>query len=564
MNKYLNRARAAGIVLVAQSLLIAGCAGSGAKPESSQPDPLPSDPNALILGAEVALQRKQYLDAVRAYVRAAELSEDETLSEQAARVAYQFSQWTLLLQAADRWLQLNSTSEDAHQFAGAAALHLFRTDLAADHYATLIESRFISPNAGFLELLPRMAAEGSDAATLAVLRTLVSKFPEIAESHYALAQAALDADHFELALTHAQRAREISPYWTPAAMLLARVQVMMRKTDDGLSTARAALKDQPTDQGNFEYAVLLMASGQEKEGRALLEDLANKPETSAGALRTLAILDFQTGNHEAAAQRFNALLTTGRAVYESQFHLGAMAELRNEPEDAVQAYQRVTAGDYAIAAQTRAARIRAGDGDKEAAMKVIDDFVAERPQFAVRAVQAKATLLNELDDPRGALAMLNDGVKQYPDASELRFARVFQLESQDQVDKAIDELRVLVEQRPHDPAALNALGYTLVDRTRQHREGLELIQQALALTPDSGAVLDSMGWALHKVGRNEEALSYLEKARQRTPDGEIEYHVGEVLVALGRRDEAQEVWQTAAKRFPENEDLQRKLKKQSR
>ncbi len=116
-----------------------------------------------------------------------------------------------------------------------------------------------------------------------------------------------------------------------------------------------------------------------------------------------------------------------------------------------------------------------------------------------------------------------------------------------------------MKDRPGDPAALNALGYTLVDRTRHYREGLEYIEAALAVTPDSGAVLDSMGWALHRLKRNEEALEYLERASQRISDPEVDLHLGEVLLALGRKDEALATWQQAQQRFPDSEDLKRRL-----
>jgi tetratricopeptide (TPR) repeat protein len=106
---------------------------------------------------------------------------------------------------------------------------------------------------------------------------------------------------------------------------------------------------------------------------------------------------------------------------------------------------------------------------------------------------------------------------------------------------------------------LNALGYTLVDRTRQHREGLELIEQALQQTPDNGAVLDSMGWALHRTGRDEEALDYLERARRRIHDPEVELHVAEVLLALDRKQEARDTFMKAIERYPENDKLKKRF-----
>ena len=107
----------------------------------------------------------------------------------------------------------------------------------------------------------------------------------------------------------------------------------------------------------------------------------------------------------------------------------------------------------------------------------------------------------------------------------------------------------------------NALGYTLVDRTRHHKEGLQLIEQALAETPDSGAVLDSMGWALFRVGRHQDALGYLEQAKRRINDPEVDLHLGEVLLALDRKDDARDLWQKASERYPENDEFKQRLQK---
>src|SRR5262249_42533877 len=128
-------------------------------------------------------------------------------------------------------------------------------------------------------------------------------------------------------------------------------------------------------------------------------------------------------------------------------------------------------------------------------------------------------------------------------------------------DDSIKDLRTLVADRPQDPAALNALGYTLVDRTKHARDGLKLIEQAYAETPDNGAVLDSMGWGLHSVGKNAEAVRYLEQARQRTPDPEIELHYGQVLQALGRKADAEQIFRDAIARYPDNADLKKHASK---
>jgi tetratricopeptide (TPR) repeat protein len=543
--------------------MLAACAGSGQRGDEALPaaESTADDPNALVLGAEVALQRGQQLEASKAYVEAALLADDEDLAEQATRVAHENSQWTLVQTAAERWLTLNPTNEEARRYAGFAALRLYRIDRAAEHLAVLLDTAYINPQAGFLALLPQLGTEATPAAAAAVMQKLATKYPDMTEAHYALAQTAVQADNLAMALEHAQKARDLRPYWAPAGLLLARVQMIRGDNTAALDNARQVLEQDKQDSYRLEYALMLLQAGQEAEGRKELNALLNSETVAAVAERALADIEFQLGNREAAAQRFSNLLSSGRFVYESLFYLGAIAESRESWDDATQIYGRVTGGEFAMTAQQRAARIKAQRQGLDAGLKHLEDFATARPQYRIETIAARAALLAQNGDRAGALAMLDAALKEYPDAVELRFASVFQLEDADDVNEAVTQMRKLVEDRPGDPVAANALGYTLVDRTRQHREGLKLIEQALGTTPDNGAVLDSMGWALHRLGRNEEALTHLEHARRRISDPEVELHLGQVLVALGRKDEARDVFEKASQRYPGSTEIKEQLEK---
>jgi len=553
-----SSARVAGLLLAS---LLAACTVPGGSKSDADAENLPGDPNALVLGAEMALQRGHYLEASKAYLRAAQMTDDEELVEQATRVAHEHRQWTVVQAAAERWLELNHTNEEARRFAAFAALHLYRIDTAAEHLGILLDTAFINPQAGFLALLPQLAEEATPSGATAVLKQLVAKYPDVTEAHYALSQAAVQSDNLKLAMEHARKARELGAYWSPAGLLLARVQMITGDAAGALATAKQVIDQDNQDSHRLEYALMLMQAGKEEEGRKELTALASSESTGTVVERALADIDFQLGNRDAAAQRFSNLVSSGRFVYESLFYLGAIAEGRQAWEDASQIYGRVTGGEFAIAAQTRLARIKAQKDGLEAGLKHLEEFGATRPQYRIETITARANLLSGNGDPTGALALLDSALKEYPDAVELRFARVFQLESANKVDEAITDLRKLVADRPNDPAAANALGYTLVDRTRHHKEGLQLIEQALAETPDSGAVLDSMGWALFRVGRHQDALGYLEQAKRRINDPEVDLHLGEVLVALDRKDDARDLWRKASERYPDNDQIKQRLQK---
>jgi Tfp pilus assembly protein PilF len=100
--------------------------------------------------------------------------------------------------------------------------------------------------------------------------------------------------------------------------------------------------------------------------------------------------------------------------------------------------------------------------------------------------------------------------------------------------------------RPNDPAALNALGFTLADHGKELSRARKLIERAHAAAPRNAAILDSLGWVLYRQGRTAEGLPYLTAAYADDHDGDIAAHLGEVLWRLGKPDEARRIWDEAS------------------
>ena len=161
----------------------------------------------------------------------------------------------------------------------------------------------------------------------------------------------------------------------------------------------------------------------------------------------------------------------------------------------------------------------------------------------------------------GALAELDAGIERYPDSVDLRMARVFLLERTDRVDASVRELRQLLKERPGDAIIQNALGYTLADRTREYDEAHTLIASALTQTPDSAAVLDSMGWVLYRQERPQRGAAIpaaRARARERHRDRPAP---GRGLWAVGDQAEARKTWQAALERSPDDEKLKERLER---
>lgn len=531
---------------------------SNATASESQPET--RDVTQLLAAAEAAQQAGRYPEAARNYIKAAQLSSDEDVAEMAAQACYDNQQLNAALQIATRWLEINPTNQQAREIAALSALKLYRVDAAREQLQLLLESAYITPAAGFMEVLPKLEAADSNAAT-AVLKQLVERMPQVAEAHYALAQLAGQTADLGLMLTEARRAQELAPYWSPAGLALAKAQLASGQADQALLTAQDVVKNDDSSATQSEYAALLLASNHANDAVKLWRELEDAGGDNSAAIRALAQLDFQVGNYQSAFARFNRLLNTGKNLSESIFYLGAIAERSGALDEARQLYERVQEGEFAAAAQLRVAKLIKDSEGLTAALTFLQAYGEANPNELLLSLKARAEMLSESGDEAAALAIYDQAVNAYPDVAELHLSRAFQLVKMEKITPALQSMRQLVTERPQDPTALNALGYTLVDHSKQYQAGQNYIAEALKYSPDSGAVLDSMGWAMFKLGQKDAALDYLQRAAAHLVDADVDLHLGEVLWSLKRRDDALQVWEVGLQRAPDNKALQDRIQR---
>lgn len=244
--------------------------------------------------------------------------------------------------------------------------------------------------------------------------------------------------------------------------------------------------------------------------------------------------------------------------------LGEIAQFLGRPQQALDWYRRVPGGQERVEARLRIANSLYELGRKDeafaAARKMqsdagLDDLARQS------AYLLEAELRQKDKDDGGELDALARGLAAWPDDNAILYARALAWERRDRIDHAEADLRRILVTDPENTAALNALGYTLADRTNRYQEALELIERARTAEPDDAAIIDSFGWVLYRLGRNDEALVQLRRAYTMQKDAEIAAHLGEVLWAQGRKDEAHKYFDESRRIDPDNRSLQRALQK---
>ena len=517
-----------------------------------------SEASAHILQAEMALQRSEYLKATIEYRKAAELSDSVEIARKATRMGFSYGFNDEALLAAKRWLKLDDNSDEARAFLGQLYFRLDDLRNSRRQFERLIKAEPDDPGKRLLSLLGYLADERQPQRADKLMRSLAKPYPDSATAHYAVAVLALQAGDVEYAKERATRSMKLDPNYTRPQLLYARALMFEGKKDEAIEYLALLIGDspQPDPDARMELALMYMLTDRDDDALSQVNQVLLEQGDRVDALRLMAIINFRLERLDAAWDDFNDLLASGQYRMDALYYLARIADYRKQYERAVQLYSEVMYGSNSIYSQRRASVILALQlDDVDGAINLLDSFAEASPGNAVEVVALKAQLLVALQRYDEGLELFEKAIEYRPDNEGLVLGRAELLLRIGRQDEAIEGYRRAVERWPDSSMSLNALGYTLADRTEEYKEAEKLIRQALKIDPQSPAIIDSLGWVLYKLGRHEQALVELQRAYESLEDAEVASHIIEVLVVLERRDEALELLQNAEKDDPENELL---------
>ncbi|UWR07480.1 tetratricopeptide repeat protein [Ruegeria sp. B32] len=217
---------------------------------------------------------------------------------------------------------------------------------------------------------------------------------------------------------------------------------------------------------------------------------------------------------------------------------------------AAEAYRKVpTDSSDFHAAELGRAEILAQSGKPDAAIEVLENLAARQPNLPSIHV-ALADLQRRQENYAAAVTSYDRAIELTETGSGgnwfLHYARGICHERLKAWDKAEADFRRALELNPDQPQVLNYLGYSLVERQEKLEEALDMIERAVAIQPDSGYIVDSLGWVLFRLGRYDEAVEHMERAVElMAVDPVVNDHLGDVYWAVGRTREADFQWRRA-------------------
>jgi len=516
--------------------------------------------------AEIAIQRGNAALSAQAYVDLAKRTRDPRIARRATEVAALYARMNnAAIDAATVWHETEPGSTRALEALAGLLVAAGRYDEALPNLKKLLTGAANDPANGFTQLTRTLANAQDKQAALKLVRSLAADYPTLAEAHFAVARAAVNAGDERVALEETRKAGQLRPDWEAAVLLEAQL-LQKASADQAASLLGGYLKKYPAArETRLAYARLLVAQKRFGEARAEFQKLMASVPDSTDAAFAVALLSLQLKDYDAAEKYLRSLIESPYRDKDGvRLYLGQVAEERKNLPEALRWYGEVGEGEQYVQAQIRYGQVLARQGKLDEARVRLQQAAAKNSQQRVQLILAEAQLLRDANQPKTAFDLVGQALDRVPNNPELLYDYAMLAEKIERVDILEASLRKLIAIRPEHAHAYNALGYSLADRNQRLPEARELIEKALQLAPEDSFIIDSMGWVLYRMGNLKDSLGYLRRAFAGRPDPEIAAHLGEVLWAMGERGEAERVWGDATRESPDNETLANTIKRLKR
>lgn len=573
-----DRFRIGTLLLLIAGLGLSACSGPVSRPDSSPVTTEETGPQLVIvsiepvrpaidltedlltriLEAEFAGQRGHIDASLTNYLQLARETGDPKIIERATRIAVFARDEAASAELANMWVELDPRNPDPHQILAVMSLRKGDVDAALLHLQSILDFTDGEMDQKMLMIASMLGREADKGMIMNVMEKITAERQDSPEALFAYSRVAAVLGEYERALDLLEKTYSMQPENEAVALSYVSILQRLDRFEEALAWLEKVLAKKPRENDydlRLAYARLLTDVRRYDDAVVQFEILAEQDPKNEDVSFALGLLHLQEDRLNEAEKYFLRLSGRSTRTNEVSYYLGRIAEDRSDFARSAVWYQGVQSGPNYLDAQVRLAYSLARQDKLDEARKHLQTIRTENETDSAVLVQAEAGMLVELERFDEAMQIYNSALEEKTNA-ELLYSRAMLAEKMDRLDILEADLRKVIETDPKNAQALNALGYTLADRTDRFEEAEKLIDQALALRPDDHYILDSKGWVLYRLGKLDEAIVFLRRALEQIPDAEIAAHLGEVLWVSGNKKEAKKIWDTALKATPDNTHLQ--------
>lgn len=413
---------------------------------------------------------------------------------------------------------------------------------------------------GLLLLNLKRQAEAEQA-----IRAGLARSADSAVGHYHLGRVLLESGKPDEAMASFERAIAANPSFEPGYLALASMYELRHERERAVGVLKKYLQNvNPRNRDIRHQLVRLYIEAKDYQGaKKELEDLITDDPSDWDAQLRMALIHGEQKEYPLAIDRLTQILKARPAELKVRDYLGYLYEESKDTQKALETYTfNVQLDPTFYEGHLHLGVLYYRLKKFPEATEHLGQAIALNPkQPESHIVQGLAYLQQEQFDK--SAEVFQEGIRHNPKNADLHFNLGTAYDKLNRFDDVVRAMETAIKLDPHHADALNYLGYSYADRGIKIDQALSLTKQAVALKPDNGYYIDSLGWAYFKSGQLSEALAELQKAAALVGDDPVIYeHLGDIYAKQERYSDAREAWLHALELDPSNSKLMERFREQ--
>jgi tetratricopeptide (TPR) repeat protein len=511
----------------------------------------------LLLAAELAMQRGEYGLAYEAYMELTKRVKEPKFAEQAAKLALQIKDSRKTDDAVSAWMNQEPKNVTAKKVAALNALRGKDKKAAVKALTTLLSAEPENFENTLLELSSVLQKEGKeksiyDALEMLSVKTTTHK-PVI---YFVQSLLAMQMKNNAQAEKKVQQTLALQPDWEHPLLIQSQLAIMANDLERAKTLLNSAILKHPNNLAFKKLLAQTLIKTTEYEAAAeIYQTLVTQLPKEGENYIALALINLQLNREVNAETILKTLAEQPEWNSQASFYLGKIEEKRGNMDAAIALFDKVNDANFSLEAGMSTINLLAKARKFDEIEKRLETLLQKNPQQKLRITLMQASLYNQQNQAQKAFDLLSAALLEMPDEKDLLYTRALIAEHLGKIDVLETDLKKILLKDPNNAEALNALGYTLLNDSSRYKDAEKYLQRAIKLQPDEPAIMDSFGWLQFKLGNYSQAVKYLQAAYEKLNSGEIAAHLCEVLWEMGRKVDAQKLFDDAIKIVPDDADL---------
>jgi len=555
-------------ILLSVSMAAMGCASLGRLATSTLETSRPPETSECLayyhfLKAQQLLVADNLAGAIQEYETALKYDPESPFLEIELATLYQRQGDTKqALAHAEKSLRLDPKQQEAYFLLAGLHVGLNHLDEAIREYERILQLDQENREAR-LFLATLYAQQRHYPKAIRTVQGLLRQDPQLVVAHYYLGRIYLETDRLADAKKEFMLVLTMDPKFLPAMFDLGTALEREHQYTRALAAYRRVLRLQPRNTKVWaSIARLFLVMNRYGDAQKAFKKIKELEKNDPGADFNIALILLEQKLPDDAIRLFRPLLTIPRYRERSRYFIAMALEEKGDLKAAAREYQLVSRdSENFIQARLRMAYLTFQMGDQAEAHQIVKELLNLAPD------QEEIYLISSYFYEEGsrldrAIEVLQAGLEKVKRPAEIHFRLAVIYEKQKKRHESIQEIKKVLELEPNNPDAQNFLGYTYAEEGINLDEAERLIREALGAKPNSGHIIDSLGWVYYKKGQYGKAVAELERAHRLMPqDGTVAEHLGDAYLQQKRYQDALRIYRRALGLENANTpDLQKKIK----